>query len=182
MPVVNFVVEESLFEKTVFFIDEDKKIEVCRISQYSNDLEVYTKKTYNHLGTAVCLEVDFLLNRDTSLTSYSHDGDVDTLVFKEFKGLTKLEVGKTPPKIKRLFHGEKKSYLEVFAKCKNKNRTIYFSVRHLIEEELDENEKPQKIEYFLIGAYLYDPKSINDEVYLPLQSIYSRRIKRSELE
>lgn len=173
----NFIVEKNPFEQTVFFERNGSKVEVCRISQFSESLEVYTKNTGNNANRTLLLEIDFKLNRETELTSHFVSGDIDTLLFKDFKGLDTLKVGKTPAKIKRLFTDQRTSYLEAFSKCKSKNRTVYFSVRFIVEDTLDELDNKITEESFVIGAYLYDPKSIDDEVYEPLQAIYVLRVK-----
>lgn len=173
----NFIVEQNAFEQVVFFERRGKRSEVCRISQYSDTLEVYTKHKGNNASRPVLLEIDFKQNRETQLTSHFVSGDVDTLQFNEFISLGELKVGKTPAKIKRLFTDVKTSYLEAFSKCKNKDRTIYFSIRFMVEDTLDEFDNDIIEESFLIGAYLYDPKSINDEVYEPLQAIYAVKVR-----
>jgi len=179
MSKANFIIKKGSFEQTVFFERAGKEVEVCRISQYSDCLEIYTAHKGNNASRPVLLEIDFLKNRDTELISHFVSGTIDTLLFKNFTGLGTLSVGKTPSKIKRLFTDERTSYLEAYSKCKSKDRTIYFSVRFMVEDTLDEFDNDVVEESFLIGAYLYDPKSINDEVYEPLQAIYAVKVKCS---
>lgn len=171
-----FVIEKTPFEQTVYFEKGIQRVEVCRISQYSNSLEVYTKFKGNNAGKATLLEIDFKKNRDTELTSHFVAGDIETLCFKYFEGLGDLKVGQTPAKIKRFFSDHNSSYLEAYGKCKNHGRQIYFSIRFMEEATVDEFDKEIIEENFLIGAYLYDPKSINDEVYQPLQAIYAAKV------
>ena len=171
-----FTVEKTTFESIIYFENRGSKMEVCRVSQFSDCLEVYSNYKQNNASKALLLEIMFKKNRDTELTSHFVAGKIDTLRFNGITDLGELKVGKTPSKIKRLFTDGSKQYKEVFSTAKVNGLKVYFSVRFMSYEVLDEFENETTKESFLVGAYLYDPKSINDLVYEPLQTIYALRI------
>ncbi len=176
-----FYAIKDAIEQTIMVKRGGKEQEVCRVSQYSDAVEVYITAQKNNQSKAVFVEVSFNENRDTELVSHFCKSSIDTIVMRNLSGLKDIKVGKTPPKIKRLFTDHSKSYKEAGTMLSHTLGKVYFSVR-LIEDEKDVELRNGRLgkktsEYFLISFSLYDPASLNDEVYLPLHTIYSIKVK-----
>lgn len=177
MSKYEILINKNPFEKQFILKNGNKEMEICRVSQYSDCLEIYSNYKGNNVSSAVLLEIDFLLNRDVTLNSHLVAGNIDTLKFKNFTDLKDFTIGETPAKIRRLFKDSTSKYQEAYSTCISKKRKIYFSIRIIDDIEKDEDGFEKHDDYCLIGAYLYDPKSLNDEVYSPLQAIYATKIK-----
>lgn len=185
-----FKIENSKFEKKVFYEEKDKLVEICTIIPLNNTLEVRIREMPKNVDSAVFLDINFLKNRDTEIQTNFISGTEDYLNFNNVYNFGELKSGKTPSKIKQLFEDEANHYPEVFTKAKIlDDKNVYFCIRELEEYSDDEDEanneqinKPRKQTVFLIGLYLYDPKSKNHEVYEPLQTIYSTKVKLNDLK
>lgn len=184
--MATFSIEKDIFGQKIFFERKGKKYYIGNV-MYLKDQEQLeiTTPFYEHKAHKIPIfaEIELEMDRNTSIIYHQVNVEENTLLYKNIQDFNELKIGKTHPKIQRLMTTKKK-YNEVFTKCKSQNRTIYFFIRHLIEDE--ENEFGEiitgnKVDNILIGAYLYEPQHIDSEVFEPLKWIYNSKVLLNKL-
>lgn len=176
-----FSIEKNIFGQDVFFHKNNKAFKVCTLKYLQDQEEIEIRTPFFERKShkiPVFVEVQFEMDRNSSIIYHEVNIPENTLLFKDIQDFNELKIGKTHPKIKRHL-ATKKRYDEIFTKCKSSGRTIYFFIRHLEEYKLDSMEYPipdKPTDNILIGAYLYDPKAEEDNVFEPLTLIYCTKV------
>lgn len=185
-----FSINKTVFGDEVYFENSEGKFLVCTVLylQDQKKLEItYPFIQKKDIDIPIIADVSLEKDRNAKIVYHEITGNSSILNFEDIDSFKGLKIGKTPHKIKDVLGKGKKRYMEVYASCKSKNRTFYFSIRLDKENALNENKEilpDDYVDFFGITTSLYDPEYIEKEheVFVPLQMIYGVKVYLNDIK
>lgn len=184
-----FTTEKSLFGTEIFYHDDTGKYRVCNIVHLEDQKELEIQTPFFESKTQkdpILLEISLQKNREVEMIYHNVNINENSFLFKNFYNFKEIKTGKTLPQISKYFIGtKKKRYLEAFSTCRFGSHSIYYFVRKTKEAERDDFGSIIKgawKDVFLIGAYLYDPKAEDEDLFPVLQLLYCTQVDFYQLK
>lgn len=185
-----FIINKTMFGNDIIYNSNHGTFKVCTVMFLKDmrTLEVrYPFTAKRDVDIPILAEIKMEKDRNTKILYHHINGTESILNYIDIDDMKELRAGKTPRSIQEVLGKGKKKYLEVYSTLKSEHRTFYFSVRLMKENRLDEDKNviiDEYVNYFMISCSLYDPKykDKDDELFQPLQMIYSDKVYLDDLE